>query len=167
MPGLAHDHSIHRIAAEHGSYVWDNSLPPALEVESGETVELECADASGGQLSQGSTARDVETLDLTKVNPVTGPVYVKGAKPGDVLAVEILELKPHDWGWTAIIPDFGLLAPEFSCAIGRYVRHRPRAVERDQNDHILKAVRPHVDQGPPHSLTFTQRSIGNLPMATG
>jgi acetamidase/formamidase len=110
---LGHDHSIHQIGAEHGSYVWDNSLAPALEVESGTTVELECADASGGQLNPKSTADDVEGLDLTKVNPVTGPVYVKGAKPGDVLAVEILELRPHDWGWTAIIPDFGLLAPEF------------------------------------------------------
>lgn len=76
-------------------------------------MELECADASGGQLNQNSTAEDVKSLDLTKVNPVTGPVYVKGAEPGDVLAVEILELRSHDWGWTAIIPDFGLLAPEF------------------------------------------------------
>jgi len=47
------------------------------------------------------------------VNPVSGPVFVKGAKPGDTLAVEILELRPRDWGWTAIIPGFGLLADEF------------------------------------------------------
>jgi acetamidase/formamidase len=113
LAGIGQKHSIHHVGAEHGSYVWDNSLEPALEVDSGTTVELECADASGGQLNQNSTAEDVKALDLTRVNPVTGPVYVKGAEPGDVLAVEILELKPHDWGWTAIIPDFGLLAPEF------------------------------------------------------
>ena len=113
MARLGHDHSIHHVGAEHGSYVWDNALDPVLEVESGATVELECADASGGQLNKNSTATDVNALDLTKVNPVTGPVYVKDAEPGDVLAVEILELKSHDWGWTAIIPDFGLLAPEF------------------------------------------------------
>ncbi len=114
MAALGHDHSIHRIGAEHGSYVWDRSLAPALEVESGTVVELECADASGGQLTRTSRAADVASLDLTKVNPVTGPVFVKGAEPGDVLVVEILELRPHDWGWTAIIPDFGLLAPEFT-----------------------------------------------------
>ena len=45
---------------------------------------------------------------------MTGPVYVRGAQPGDVLAVEILELRPHAWGWTAIIPGFGLLADEFT-----------------------------------------------------
>jgi acetamidase/formamidase len=76
-------------------------------------VELECADASGGQLSAQSTAHDVQNLDLSRVNPVTGPVYVKGAKPGDVLQIEILKLTPKDWGWTAIIPGFGLLADEF------------------------------------------------------
>jgi acetamidase/formamidase len=48
------------------------------------------------------------------VNPITGPVYVRGAEPGEVLAVEILELRPRDWGWTAIIPGFGLLADEFT-----------------------------------------------------
>jgi acetamidase/formamidase len=52
-------------------------------------------------------------MDLGHVNPITGPVYVKGARPGDVLAVEILDLRSHDWGWTALIPGFGLLADEF------------------------------------------------------
>ncbi len=93
--------------------VWDNAAHPALEVESGEVVELEAADASGGQLSAESSAADVAAMDLGRVNPITGPVFVRGAEPGDVLAVEILELRPKPWGWTAIIPGFGLLADEF------------------------------------------------------
>jgi acetamidase/formamidase len=109
-----HGHSIHSVGAETARSVWDNSVPPALEVESGATVELECADASGGQLDRDSTAADVAGLDFTRVNPVTGPVFVKGAKPGGVLQVDILELRPKDWGWTAIIPGFGLLADEFT-----------------------------------------------------
>ena len=52
-------------------------------------------------------------LDFDHVNPVSGPVEVRGARPGDVLAVEILEFAPRDWGWTALIPGFGLLADEF------------------------------------------------------
>ena len=40
-------------------------------------------------------------------------MFVKGAKPGDVLEVELLEFVPRPWGWTAIIPGFGLLADEF------------------------------------------------------
>jgi acetamidase/formamidase len=108
-----HPQTIHHIGADRSACVWDNAAEPALEVESGETVELECGDASDGQLSSGSVAADVAGMDMTRVNPVTGPVYVKGAKPGDVLQVDILELKPPAWGWTAIIPGFGLLADEF------------------------------------------------------
>src|SRR6476619_664951 len=90
-----HDHSLHRIRSESVSFAWDNSIPPALEIESGETVELETADASGGPLTADSTPADVAALDFDRVNPVTGPVFVRGAQPGDVLAVEILELRPH------------------------------------------------------------------------
>jgi acetamidase/formamidase len=109
-----HHHSLHRIRSDSASFVWDNSIAPVLEIESGETVELETADASGGQLTADSTPADVAALDFDRVNPVTGPVFVRGAQPGDVLAVEILELRPHAWGWTAIIPGFGLLADEFT-----------------------------------------------------
>ena len=106
-------HSFHSIGSEHSASVWDNAATPVLEIESGEAVQLECADASGGQLTAQSQAADVPSMDMGKVNPVTGPVYVKGAEPGDVLAVEILKFTPHDWGWTALIPGFGLLADEF------------------------------------------------------
>jgi acetamidase/formamidase len=84
-----------------------------LEVESGEQVEFEVRDASGGQLDRHSDTSAVAALDLSRVNPVTGPVFVKGARPGDTLAVEILELRSRDWGWTALIPGFGLLSDEF------------------------------------------------------
>lgn len=45
--------------------MWDNAARPVLEVASGETAQLQCADASGGQLNAQSTAQDVATLDLT------------------------------------------------------------------------------------------------------
>jgi acetamidase/formamidase len=104
---------VHSIHAQHTHTVWDNAIEPVLEVDSGDAVEFEVTDASGGQLSRESGVEDVAALDFARVNPVTGPVFVKGAKPGDVLEVEIVSLRPHDWGWTAIIPGFGLLADEF------------------------------------------------------
>jgi acetamidase/formamidase len=113
LTGSGHSHSIHSVGSENAAFVWDNAASPVLEIESGEAVQLECADASGGQLSAASTADDVANMDLTRVNPVTGPVYVKNAAPGDVLQIEILELTAKNWGWTAIIPGFGLLADEF------------------------------------------------------
>src|SRR4051812_13828967 len=108
-----HRDSLHQVGRDSSHFGWDNSIAPVLEIDSGEVVELEVRDASGGQLDRDSQLEAVAALDFSRVNPVTGPVFVKGARPGDVLAVDILELRPRDWGWTAIIPGFGLLADEF------------------------------------------------------
>jgi acetamidase/formamidase len=105
--------SFHDLRADAFEYVWDHSVAPALEIESGEAVQLHVRDASDEQISADSDAGDVLKLDFSHVNPVSGPVFVKGARPGDTLAVELLEFAPHGWGWTAIIPSFGLLADEF------------------------------------------------------
>lgn len=102
--------TIHRDRHHFG---WDNAFEPVLNIEPGATVAFEVVDAGGGQLTRSSTTDDVAKLDFARVNPVTGPVYVEGAEPGDALAVEILELEGSGWGWTAIIPGFGLLAEEF------------------------------------------------------
>lgn len=105
--------SLHDLRADAYQYAWDNSVEPALEIESGEAVLLHVRDASDEQIDEGSSVDDVAKLDFSHVNPVSGPIYVKGAGPGDTLAVELLELRPQGWGWTAIIPGFGLLADEY------------------------------------------------------
>ncbi len=105
--------TLHDLRPDAFNYVWDNSIEPALEIEPGDHVEFHVRDASDEQITSSSTSADVERLDFTHVNPVSGPVFVKGAKPGDVLEVEILEFIPQNWGWTAIIPGFGLLQEEF------------------------------------------------------
>ena len=108
-----HGHAHRTIHGAHAHFGWDNSFVPALTVAPGERVEFETVDASGGQFSPASTVADVGRLDFGTVNPVTGPVYVDGAEPGDLLKVEILSFGPSGWGWTALIPGFGLLADQF------------------------------------------------------
>lgn len=102
--------TIHRDRHHFG---WNNANEPALRIAPGDTVSFEVVDASGGQLGRSSTTADVAALDFARVNPVTGPVYVEGAAPGDALLVEILDFETSGWGWTAIIPGFGLLAEDF------------------------------------------------------
>ena len=92
---------------------WDASLPPAAEVEPGGSVELVLQDAFGGQLGPHATPADIAALDLGAANPLTGPVAVEGAAPGDTLAITIDELSVGELAWTAVIPGFGLLADEF------------------------------------------------------
>lgn len=92
---------------------WDNSLAPVVTIAPGESLEFEVVDASGGQLSRASTVEAVGQLDFARVNPVSGPVYIDGAEPGDILKVTVLSFVPSGWGWTANIPGFGLLAEDF------------------------------------------------------
>jgi acetamidase/formamidase len=93
---------------------WDPAIPPIETVESGALVEFDLLDASGGQLTGASTIDDLGRLDFDRVDQVNGPIAVVGAEAGDTLQIELLEFEPADWGWTASIPGFGLLADEFA-----------------------------------------------------
>jgi acetamidase/formamidase len=92
---------------------WDNSISPIATVESGSIVTIDALDAGCGQLTADSTLDDLKNLDFSRVDQVNGPIAVEGAGVGDTLEVEILELRPDQWGWTANIPGFGLLADDF------------------------------------------------------
>src|SRR5574341_2531135 len=94
-------------------YRWDNTLPSVAEVASGDVILCDLQEVSGGQITRSSTAADLDRMSMDRVYPLAGPVFVKGAHPGDALAVEILELQPADWGWTSIQPGLGLLSEDF------------------------------------------------------
>jgi amidase len=110
------DYTIH--SAQH-HFGWDNSFVPAERVAPGSTILFHCHDSSAGQLGPSSTVADVVALDFGKINPVSGPIFVEGAKPGDALKITIESFAPQardgaGWGWTANIPGFGLLADQFT-----------------------------------------------------
>ena len=91
-------------------YEWNNAIAPRLEIEPGDTVVFQTRDAADGFYSRASTHADVLNRGPFRGHPLTGPVRVMGAEPGDVLVVEILDVKPAaDFGWTAIRPGRGLL----------------------------------------------------------
>lgn len=109
----SHAHAAHTLHAHQHHHGWDNALSPVLHVAPGETVSIETVDSSGGQLTPDATLATLRGLDFGRVNPVTGPVFIDGAEPGDALAVRIEAFAPSGWGWTANIPGFGLLADQF------------------------------------------------------
>src|ERR1700674_4832141 len=104
-------HAKHTIHQSH--FGWNNANKPVLTIAPGETIEFKTTDSSGGQLNPNSTIADIARLDFAKVNPVSGPVYIDGAAPGDAVKVTLLDFTPSGWGWTANIPGFGLLAEQF------------------------------------------------------
>lgn len=101
---------------------WDRSIEPTVTVASGSVVEVDALDASGGQITASSTVTDLGNLDFSRVDQVNGPIGVDGAEPGDSLEIELLDFQPADWGWTASIPGFGLLADDFPGAALRITR---------------------------------------------
>lgn len=91
---------------------FSSSIPYQIKVPSGSIIEAFTLEATGGQLNINSTLEDFEKVDMDKVHTLTGPIYVESAEVGDVLAVELLDLEPGDWGWTGMGPEFGFLAGE-------------------------------------------------------
>ena len=80
-----------------------------IEAAAGEEVTLETRDANDLQIHAGTTAKDLEKLERTVAHPLTGPVYVKGAEPGDLLEIEYLDIRPERYGWTRFAPGSGFL----------------------------------------------------------
>ena len=93
---------------------FSSAIPPVLTVRSGAVIEALTEDASDKQFSLESDVSAVETLDFEPIHPLTGPVFVEGAEPGDMLAVTLHEIEMGEWGWQAIVPGFGYLADEFT-----------------------------------------------------
>jgi amidase len=94
-------------------FTYCHSHPPALRIKPGDTVSTSTRDASNDAFSI-SDKTVAPKIDLTKVNPQTGPFYIEGAEPGDTLEVHIDSIDLNrEWGWGASIPYFGLLAPEY------------------------------------------------------
>jgi formamidase len=93
---------------------WHPDLEPTARVAPGDELRLECEDGLAGQLTRASTHADAGRLNLGLGHPLSGPVYVADAEPGDVLEVEFLSYEPADFGVTAVIPGFGFLADLFT-----------------------------------------------------
>lgn len=93
---------------------WHPALEPVATVEPGGEITFECRDGLDGQLTRESTHDSVAGLSLGLGHPLTGPVYVEGAEPGNALEVEFVAYEPDDFGATAVIPGFGFLADLFT-----------------------------------------------------
>jgi len=105
--------TTHYLPDERVHYTWDTGHEAVLEVDSGDTVVVWTRDVSDNQVGPDSDVSVIAGLDWDRVYPLAGPIAVRGAQPGDTLAVEILDICTQGWGWTAILPGFGLLADDF------------------------------------------------------
>jgi len=103
----------HQIGEEAIHHRWNAALPPALTIRSGDTVHFRCRDSSDGQVTPRSTVADFLRIDRERIHALTGPVFIEDAKPGDVLQIDILDVRHGGWGWSSIISGLGFLDQRF------------------------------------------------------
>lgn len=127
----------HQLLAEPIHSRWNRELPPRLHIAPGDTVHMECQDASGLQVRPGITVAEYQRINRDRIHALTGPIFIDGAEPGDVLEVEILEVAHRGWGWTSIIPGLGFLRERFSTP---YLFHWE--LDGDQSRSLAPAVVP-------------------------
>ena len=108
--------ATHHLTADTTHSVWSRDLEPRLTIAAGDTVHLACHDATGDQITATSTLAEYLAIDRNRIHALTGPVFVEGAEPGDVLEIEILEVAHKGWGWTSTIPGLGFLDQRFTKA---------------------------------------------------
>ena len=112
---MSREHLIDPLLIHHD---WDETIAPILEVESGDVVHVDLLEAGNRQVKPGDRFEDV-TFDLDTMYNLSGPIVVAGAEPGDTLCIDVLRLGHGSWGWSAILPGFGLLPDDFQSG---YVR---------------------------------------------
>jgi formamidase len=92
---------------------WHPDIPPVIRCEPGEEVILETRDAFDGQFGPDVSLDVVGAPNLDRLHPLTGPVYIEGAEPGDLLDIEILDIEADRYGYTTQVPGFGFLRDVF------------------------------------------------------
>ncbi|MDE2652754.1 MAG: acetamidase/formamidase family protein [Gemmatimonadota bacterium] len=130
------------LGAENTHARWSASIPPVLTVPSGAVVEVLTKEASDGQITPATLEADLANVDFGLIHPLTGPIAVEGASPGDILAVTIHEVEVTGWVWATILPGFGFLAEEFTEPWIRGFEMEPGATEVAFNDDITIPLDP-------------------------
>ena len=104
----------HVLSAEPTHSVWNRDLEPRLRIAPGDIIHLRCLDASGGQVRPQSTLQDFLNIDRTRIHALTGPIWVEGAEPRDVLEVSVIEVAHLGWAWSSTLSGLGLLDQRFT-----------------------------------------------------
>ena len=92
---------------------WHPDVQPIVAIEPGEEILLETRDASDGYIRPGMTSEDLAKRSGNTAHPLTGPVLVKGAQPGDLLEIEFVDIIAESYGYTSFRPGSGFLQDLF------------------------------------------------------
>ncbi len=156
---------MRRISYREGQiFSFTPNLRPVAAVDPGESIEVVCQDSCGEQIR--TEADLLSKVDLDHVNGATGPIEVRGAKPGDALRVRILDIRVEREGYVGIEPKLGVLGDRVGAAKTRIVPVRNGIALFSKDVRI--PIRPHVGTigvataGPRLSTFYPHDHGGNL-----
>lgn len=93
---------------------WHPDIPPIARVDEGQIIALETRDAFDGQIRPSTTIEEAGRFKASRTHPMTGPIWINGADPGDLLEVHIHKVEAQDFGFTLQGATFGFLRDIFS-----------------------------------------------------
>jgi len=125
MP-LGHDHTIHAHQIHRG---WSRDHEPRMTIAPGDSIEVEVTDTAGGEITPETTVADLESQNYANYTPLTGPIAVDGAEPGDTLKITFLSLRPCGWGWSVVSPRYGILTDDFPESLVKIWHYDPSGTE--------------------------------------
>jgi amidase len=145
-----------RVTRDKLFFAFEPGLSPALRAAQGESVQLETHDCFEGQIQR--TQDLVDKLDWNHVNPATGPVYIEGAKPGDILRVDLLEVKVGKQASMVTIPGEG--------ALGDVITQIETAILKLEGDQIVFKDKIRIPKKPMIGVIGVAPESGSVPNGT-
>jgi amidase len=137
-------------------FAFEPALDPATRVGQDEEVLLETHDCFEGQIQRPQDL--VDKLDWNHVNPATGPVYIEGARPGDILRVDLLEVKVGQQASMVTIPGEG--------ALGDVITQMETAILKVDEDGILFKDKLRIPKKPMIGVIGVAPAEGSVPNGT-
>lgn len=145
-----------RVTRDKLFFAFEPALIPATRVGQGEEILLETHDCFEGQIQRPQDL--VDKLDWDHVNPATGPVYIDGARPGDILRVDLLEIKVGQQASMVTIPGEG--------ALGDVITQMETAILNVEENGILFKDRLRIPKKPMIGVIGVAPASGSVPNGT-
>jgi len=139
-------------------FVWSPYNKPKLYIKPGDEVEVLIPDSSTNQIKYDFKTEDMHKIDESKFDGAVGPIYVEGAEEGDTLVVTLKEIEVGNWGWSAILSNFGILKGLFKEKLVIWDIKNGYATAKD----FLKGIK--IPINPFLGVIGTAPKFGDLPM---
>jgi amidase len=137
-------------------FAFSPEVAPVLRVAQGEELRIETHDCFSGQLK--TSADTLETLDWSITNPATGPVYIEGTKPGDLLRIDLLEVKATGPSVMVAVPGVGTM--------GDVITEMETTILKHTESTVIFKDRIEVKQKPMLGVIGVAPALGEVPNST-